>query len=39
MWERLFVSVVFLLLTEACYAQWTAKIGLCAGMYEAFERY
>ena len=25
MWERLFVSVVFLLLTEACYAQWTAE--------------
>lgn len=28
MWERLFVSVVFLLLTGACYAQWTAEDSL-----------
>lgn len=28
MWERLFVSVVFLLLTGACYAQWTPEDSL-----------
>lgn len=39
MWERLFVSVVFLLLTGSCYAQWTAENRVEAGMYEAFERY
>lgn len=29
MWERLFISVVFLLLRGACYAQWTALESGC----------